>query len=380
MEHKFILFVNDHYNPLGMLRSLGEAGISPIVILVALHPYLVNRSKYIGCLHTVSTNEEGLSVLLSLYGNELHKPFLFTGSDGIENLLDCHYNELKSRFYFFDGGKQGQVTHYMNKDAINQLAIECGFVVPKEEVVDRGTLPTSLRYPVITKSIMSIVGGWKNDVFICENDNELLQAYEKIKSPQVLVQEYIYKKNELCLDGFSINGGAEVFIPFQTTYIRFSPKSYGNYMCLQPFSDSQLMEKVQSIIRKSGFSGIFSIEFLIDSHDNLFFLEVNFRNSTWSYAFTCGGANLPLLWAESTLAKKVDTSHLKLKRDPFTAMVEDTDFITSVIRGNVSLWRWIKEVRKCDCLFLYNKDDKKPLYSMILNTVKMIFLRLVRIK
>ena len=32
-EHKFIIFGFEHYNTLGVIRSLGEKGISPIVIL-----------------------------------------------------------------------------------------------------------------------------------------------------------------------------------------------------------------------------------------------------------------------------------------------------------------------------------------------------------
>ena len=47
-KHKHICLVEDHYNPLGIVRSLGEEGIKPIVLLCAKHPYLVNHSKYIG--------------------------------------------------------------------------------------------------------------------------------------------------------------------------------------------------------------------------------------------------------------------------------------------------------------------------------------------
>lgn len=34
-KHKFITFSEDHYNPLGVLRSLGEMGLQPIAILIA---------------------------------------------------------------------------------------------------------------------------------------------------------------------------------------------------------------------------------------------------------------------------------------------------------------------------------------------------------
>lgn len=32
-KHKFIVFSQDHYNPLNVIRSLGEKGLNPISIL-----------------------------------------------------------------------------------------------------------------------------------------------------------------------------------------------------------------------------------------------------------------------------------------------------------------------------------------------------------
>ena len=53
-----------------------------------------------------------------------------------------------------------------------------------------------------------------------------------------------------------------------------------------------------------GFEGVYSIEFLIDQNDNYWFCEINFRNSTWSYAATVAGMPLPILWAEAMLTGK----------------------------------------------------------------------------
>lgn len=33
-NHKFIVFSEEHYNPLGVIRSLGEEGIKPIGIII----------------------------------------------------------------------------------------------------------------------------------------------------------------------------------------------------------------------------------------------------------------------------------------------------------------------------------------------------------
>ena len=99
-QHKFIVFCGDHYNPLGVIRSLGEKKIRPIVILVAIEPRHIPRSRYVGKLHRVDNMEEGLKVLLDEYGNEKEKPFVYTCSDEIASLLDLNYNRLIDKFFF----------------------------------------------------------------------------------------------------------------------------------------------------------------------------------------------------------------------------------------------------------------------------------------
>ena len=106
-------------------------------------------------------------------------------------------------------------------------------------------MPSSLKYPVFTKAVTSSGGGaWKDQAFICENEDELRKAYAKIKAPNILVQEFVKKKNELCIDGISINGGEQVFMPYGCGYYRFIPGSYGNYMKFTPFLDEDLTKKI----------------------------------------------------------------------------------------------------------------------------------------
>ena len=168
-ENKAILFVTDHYNPLGILRGLGEDGIKPIVIIVGKNPVLVNKSKYVGVLHVVKTNEEGFELLMSKYGNEPVKSFIFTGSDDIALFLDSKYDELIDKFYFFHCGEKGRLRKFMNKEENTLLAKRNGINLPKEEKLNRGEFPTTLKYPVLTKAIYTTEGAWKKDVFICQN-------------------------------------------------------------------------------------------------------------------------------------------------------------------------------------------------------------------
>lgn len=63
--HKFIVMGTEHYNPLGVIRSLGENGIKPVFIVQKTKMRLASISKYCGQVHFVSDNEEALSVLLN---------------------------------------------------------------------------------------------------------------------------------------------------------------------------------------------------------------------------------------------------------------------------------------------------------------------------
>lgn len=276
-------------------------------------------------------------------------------------------------FYFFNGGSQGQIVKYMDKETILRAAEECGIDVPRSERCPHGQLPKSVDYPIITKSIKSTVGGWKNDVYVCHSEEELVNAYKSIQSNPVLIEEYIEKKNELCLDGISFNGGEIVYMPFKANYIRFTDKAYGNYMTITPFDDDDLHKKITKLFRKTQFSGIFSIEFLITRDGKYKFLEINFRHSTWAISSRYGGADLPLIWAASQLSGKPELDGVILKEEPFTAMAELADFNDHVRHGNLSIRQWLKDFHNCPCTYFYHPQDRKPFFKMICHSFGLLY-------
>lgn len=363
-KHKHIVFAQDHYNPLGIVRSLGEEGIRPIVVLCCDEPHFLHKSKYIGKLHICKTLEDGLALIIKEYGNEEFKPFIYNGGEDLGILLDNRYNELKEHFNFFNG--QGTIAISMQKYKNCLMAAECGIDVPKEEYLERGILPITLKYPIMTKASTSACGGnWKGDSFICKTAQELTEAYKKIKSTKVLVQEYIEKENELCLDGISINGGEDIFIPYGCSYYRFTPESYGNYMYFYPFMDMELLKKIKDLIKLSRYTGVFCIEFLKGKDGGLYFLEVNYRNSGWSYAFTVGGFNLPFRWAVSVLDNKLYLDHF-IPKSNFSAMNDFSDFRDVRSNKSTSIFTWIKEYLTADCHYYYNSKDPKPFLYYLL--------------
>lgn len=369
-QHLFIVISGDTGNALGVIRSLGEAGIKPVLIYLMeeTHLPLLIKSRYLDLVYRVYSYEEGVELLLEKYKGYDPKPFVYTCDDSIESVIDGRYNELKDSFFFFNAGEQGRINHLMNKKVICDIAESCGFRVPKNEVVKRGDMPKSLSYPIITKTLMSIMGAWKADSYICQNEEELRDAYGIIEATDLILEEFIDKKNELALEGFSVNGGNDVFIPYGISYFRFRPGGYGHYMWCKLMENDDKMTRFQEIIRKCHYEGCFEMEFLIDKSDKLWFLEVNFRYSFWNYAVTFGGLNYPMMWAESTLAGRIvppkDSAYSKLPvKTYFTALSEPGDFGQTVISGRISFWKWLSDVRKADMLYFYNPSDKRPAWS-----------------
>ena len=359
MKQKFIVFAIEHYNPLGVIRSLGEKGEFPIYIAEKGKTQLASKSRYLSKCHYVDTVEEGYNLLLSEYGNEKLKPYLIMTDDHTIGYLDDRYEEWKDKFVSFNAGCNGGINKYIDKGEILWLAKKCGLDVADTVVVKHGDIPQNLQFPIITKSISPNVGGWKADVFICYCREELEEAYKKIKAPRLLLQKYIEKKNELEYYGFAINHGNDVFISIGVDFLYLIPGYYSPYMnvFIPPYPDIQ--EKISAMIREIGFEGIFSCEFVRDADDNLFFLEINFRNATWSYASTCAGMNLPYLWAES-MDKGAIQEKAKVEFETFQAMVEPIDFGKRVDTGKASIAEWAEDFRNAKCTYYYNHDDIQP--------------------
>ena len=368
LSHNHIVLCGDNLNALSIVRSLGEVGIKPIVILLKGNPIqLVAKSRYVGKMHTSSSFDESLDVLRS-YSDTVCKPFVYTSDDDHQSLLDQHYDELKDGFYFFNAGQQGRVTYFMDKDKICDAAKECGFTIANGEVLQRGELPKSLKYPVITKTLNPCDSGWKRDVGIYNSAEELAEAYPQMISKSLLVQEYIEKKNELSMQGFSVDGGAIVYLPFKRQYFRFTKTTYGSYCYYRTYDDDDLRQRITNLIRLVGFSGNFEIEF-IEKHDSsLVFLEINFRHALSNYASTVGGINLPYEWAKATLSHSVEG--LKPTKEYFTALFESKDYASFVQTGKMSLFHWLKDFFAADSYYLWNRRDMRPVLSFYVGKIK----------
>lgn len=368
-NHIHIVFGYEHYNPLGIIRSLGENAINPVAVVIRGNRKITSKSKYIKKLYFVDSIENGYQLIMEKYGNEREKPFIYTSDDMITNYLDQRYDELKDRFYFYNASIQGRIAYYQDKKNILDLAIKHGLNILKTYVVNVGEIPSDLQYPVITKAIVSTFENWKGDMFICYSEEDLREAYKKIRSQKILLQKYIEKKNELCMEGVSIDKGTKTLISIASQYNYNIADSYSPYMTVQNLTYRSIEEKLMAMFEEIQFEGIFEVEFLIDEDDKLYFLEINFRNSTWSYASTVAGMPLPIIWSSGMLDNKTIDNAYKVIAEPFTAMVEFDDYRKRVKTHQITKVRWLKELRRSRCKYYLGKRDIKPFLSFVFHRI-----------
>jgi len=362
-DYRFIVFGTYSGNTLGQIRSLGEKGIKPTVVLVHKNLYRIDKSKYIGEKYDVKDIESGLTLIIEKFGNDPHKPFIFTDRDDIMSLIDRKYDELKDKFHVWNAGGQGKLNPYLSKSQQLKLAAQCGFSVPKTEIVKVGEMPKTLNFPIFTKAVDSLSFWWKGQASVCMDEKELKAVYQIIEAKELVLQDFVDKSDETPIEGISIRGGDDIMLFGQTKNYRMPHDSFGTFRHLEKFDDRDTEAKIKQFIKEIGYTGVFEIELIIDKSGKAWFLEANFRISQPNYSFTLFGANIPYIYARAVLEDRipVEEIHFTSKR-PFNLMYELDDFKYAVMGKRVSLRKWLKDARTSDCYLFYDKKDKRPLY------------------
>lgn len=363
-KHKLILIGHEHYNPLGLIRSIGEQGLLVNVIMIRGDYKFASKSKYINNLYYVGNLNEALEILIKKYGNEKYRPFVFACADITTDFLNTNFDLLKDRFYFFNSGEDKLINKYMSKYQQVELAKSVGMNVLWTKEISNQLIPKDIIYPIITKAIDSRVSGWKQQSFICNNEQELKSALSRIKAEKIILQQFIHKKNELGIDGYSIKNGKDVAFTFAYNYKYIRDGSFSHYMNIFTPTDDNILKLASDFLRRMKYEGIFDIEFLEDQDGKLYFCEINLRNSGWSYASTTNGMPLPILWALDTLNGKISRDYQIQIPEGYIAM-EGFDYLRGKEKGQKGLGTFAKDFVRTDCHFILNSKDMRPFWAYI---------------
>lgn len=361
MLQRAVVIGNSFNNTLGLIRSLGEAKIEIILLLVGGSDRLyVKKSRYLKhyqVFHVLSV-EDCMPVLQRISNNRLQQVIICT-YDQAAQYIDAHEADLCHKFITPMRGKR--LGDLMNKDRQCQLATTCGITVPQSSVYSRGDVFPSIAFPLLLKPLNSTIGE-KSDIHICHNNEELCKAlFETSQCDKFIVQEFIQKEYEINLIGVSTDYG--VFIPGGIKKIRHYPTIYGPCS----FGIFQSIEKlkidVQPVIRllqKVGYRGPFSVEFL-HKDDKNYFMEVNFRHDGLAYAATASGVNLPsLLFKRLSMSWKVKEIYM---------MDLSIDYC-HVKDGVLSRIHWLSDFLKTRCQLNFNWYDPMPTICYYFNKLR----------
>lgn len=371
-QHRIVLIALEHYNPLGIIRSFGEMGIKIDFVGVKYKVPVASASMYVATHHQVHTIQEAYEIVLKEYGNIYqetgNKPVLLFSDDDVYSVFDENIEELQKYFITANAGINRRVIEFMDKDVIQECAKRHGLPVIESHVVKPGVVPEGLVYPVITKAISPLVGAWKGDFHICENEKELRDNMATINAEKCMIQPFIEKKTEVQYEGFSYNHGKGMFTGIQIANNYPIKGYYGPYMNIFPPTHKEYISKLNAMFEEIGFEGLWEIEFLVDEDGNYWFLEINFRSSPWHRASTIAGMPLAYYWIQTMLTGQCPKPNTF---EPFDAMVETVDYSKRVEGGHCTLAEWLSDFKNAKCTYYYDSIDQEPWNLVVKNWDKL---------
>lgn len=347
---KSTIILGDSFNnTLGLIRSLGEAGVQVILILVGNDRLFVSKSRYLSIVYRIPSLTE-VSRLLKNLGEKYHDSFLICSNDKAAKWVDDNEQWLSEIFITPMRGKH--LGNLFEKSEQCKLADRHGIKVPKSVTYSRGLdLPNNLNYPILLKPANSNTGE-KSDIHICSTDNDMATAL-KLESncSTYIIQEYIDKEYEINMIGVSTDNG--VVIPGGIKKIRhyptiYSPCSYGIFISADELRVD--VEPIKRMIESIGYYGPFSVEFLRKDGLN-YFMEVNFRHDGLAYVATAAGVNLMKMYVER------EPQPYALK--PTFMMDLSTDYC-HVKNSHISRNCWLKDFIRTGCQLNFNWKDPMP--------------------
>lgn len=383
MGFKTIVIGRDHHNTLGVVNSLARKGVLSYTIVLdhgIRHSY-VAESKYVQKGWICPSEDKVVDCLLSnLKSEDGQKSVVISTSDDAATILDKNYDALSPYFCMPGCGKQGVLTPQMSKQAMASIATSVGLNVPKTILVENNVLNyEDVEYPCITKAISSIEGG-KSDIKICSKEEELRDFLEnQHHCAKIQVQKFVNKAFEFQFLGCSLNGGDIIFIPGRTHIDR--PKGYDNtyYLEFMPADCSfeKTLDACMAFIKKTKYSGTFSVEFLRDKDGKDYFLEMNFRNDGNAICATTAGANLPYIWylyhTGGDYLSEIENSSISK-----VSMMPEIYCFNRMIVGEMSWSEYWTKVKTATCLTTRFKDDLRPFRMYFLYRRKEFFKGFIR--
>jgi len=371
-KNKIVVIGKNHHNALGIIRSLGEYGFELYFICLDMEKSFVRKSKYIKESWCIEDDFELFALLKSkfIYKNNT---ILMPADDFATSILDSNLEELSKNFILPNINSQNnEINRIMNKTVMNEIAKRHSFNVPKDFHFDLedekafNDILKNLKFPYIIKPLKSIEGE-KTNILIVQNSEEFkasIQTLRKKKISKVLVQEFIEKTGEVGIQGVVTYNRKEVIISGIINKVRTSKSAPGStsYGEILDTHSKVNLEVLKNLLHDVGYVGIFDIEMVYNEVET-YFIEINFRNGAYGYAFTKAGVNLPAIWCLEAMGIEISSLQKFIKKR-ISFMNELSDIKN--IGNKLSALKWFSQFLKSDTYLTLNTSDIKPFIFRII--------------
>lgn len=359
----------DHHNTLGVIESLGRRGINSDVVIYSSKKWAyVLKSKYVRQGIICHNTQEVVSYLLSLVKEYPKKVPIIATSDDVAVILDKNYQALEEFFFLPNTVPSGSLSSKMSKEYMTSLARKVGLDVPRTWVVEDGTIPRNIEYPCITKAISSVEGS-KDNIKVCKCERDLKHFLSnKTHCKTIQIQKYIEKEFEFQFLGCSLDRGNTIIIPGRTHIDRPNGMDNTFFLSFNTYEPEleEIVSKVKSFIKETGYSGPFSFEFLRDKNNGKnYFTEMNYRNDGNAVCVTKAGMNIPyiiyLYYSGKDYMEELNNSSIHQ-----VYLLPEFYYFKRMLAGEFGFKEWLSNVKKADVCTTYFEDDKKTFAWFIL--------------
>ena len=374
MKNKVIIIGNDHVNTLGVIRTFGENGIKPYVFITSdTNIVSVVKSMYVANYWICSTEDIALLMAISVFKNEKVKPVVIPTTDLVSYKIDEIY-DIFSKYFIVNNinDSKNEIIKVMDKYNQYELAERYNLKMAKSYLINIDDLKKESKFdfeipfPCILKPLVSAEGK-KDDITICNNENELYASFEKLYNlnyKNILLQEFINYDYEIDIAGFSFEN--KTSIPGVIKKERIWPPKKGSTtfgFVENPSKYSPIIKKIKELMNGIGYNGVFDIDCFV-CKDEFYINEINFRNGALSYAY--GDSYICYNWYLSNINNKI--SFCK-NIDKGYYFLDDHSDIHNVLDKFISFSTYKKEKKLAKILLIENKKDNNVAIATVINKV-----------
>ncbi|MBQ7541765.1 MAG: hypothetical protein IJT44_05690 [Clostridia bacterium] len=354
-----------HFNALGVIRSLGEAGIPSVFICTSAWSN-ASYSKYTLRAYQASDAPSVRDAVLDAVKRFGGKPSVFPTADDQLPMLEEIRAEICDQVVLPQLG--APMRHVLRKDVMCETARRAGFRVPQTKLLD-DTSAASIRaaaseigFPCILKPNSGTEGA-KADIRVLHSEADLsdaLTAFSHYRS--VLMQEFVDSANSMMVEYCGCKTpGRKVCVFGELRKTREFPTNRGStsFAKIVPQLTYLDPDVLDAFLEEVGFSGVFDLELKV-TNGAAYFLEINYRNGAPSYGFTKAGFNVPATW--HLLENGREAAPVCIRET--LVHCEGID-LSNVFAHNISMAQWLRDFRAADAHMVVNRRDMRPLFSSV---------------